>query len=169
MAAAGFADGIKGVKLYANQVQGQLIQADLKAIGIEVELITGAFKDWRDKIRKGEVHLMHYGWAASFPYAADYVSAWTTCASIKTGYNDGNYCNPKIDDLYASAEKLPLLDEKRVAAYRQIEDLVINQDVGWVGLISRKAVRLSKAVVRDVNLEFLVGWPRLETVWMQKA
>ncbi|MEZ4726753.1 MAG: ABC transporter substrate-binding protein [Caldilineaceae bacterium] len=46
MAEAGYADGIEGVKFYIGQDQevGQLIQADLAAIGIATELMVGSGK-----------------------------------------------------------------------------------------------------------------------------
>ena len=53
------------------------------------------------------MQLALYGWSASFPDAYDYVSGWMTCASIETGYNDGGYCNERIDELVAGAEALP--------------------------------------------------------------
>ena len=51
-----------------------------------------------------------YGWAASFPDAFDFTSAWTTSASADTGYNDGFYCNKKIDETVDKVEALPLTD-----------------------------------------------------------
>jgi ABC-type transport system substrate-binding protein len=172
LAEAGHASGIKGVKMYTGigdtKTLGEMVQADLRSIGVEVELAVGQWKEWRDKIRAGEVPLFIYGWAASFLDAADYISAWTTCAAIKDGYNDGKYCNQKIDELYDAAERLPLNDPKRIEAYRQIEDIVINQDVAWAGLANPQQLALGKEYVHNVTLEFLVGWPRLEQVWMEK-
>jgi ABC-type transport system substrate-binding protein len=120
LAQAGYGDGIKGVTLYGNvdyEAQLQGLQADLAAIGIEVEPASGMWADWRDRIRSGEVQMALYGWSASFPDAYDYVSGWMTCASIETGFNDGGYCNKKIDELVEGAEALPQDDPKRIAAY----------------------------------------------------
>jgi peptide/nickel transport system substrate-binding protein len=171
LAEAGYADGIKGVKLYISvggQERGELLQADLQAIGIETELAIGQWKEYRDRIRAGEVPLFVYGWAASFPDAFDFTSAWTTCKSAETGYNDGFYCNEKIDQLLQKAEALPLQDPDRIAAYREIEDLAINQDVAWVGLNNPNRIVLGVDYVHDDFLSGIYGWPYLETAWIEE-
>ncbi|MDQ3248385.1 MAG: hypothetical protein M3Q45_04170, partial [Chloroflexota bacterium] len=134
---------------------------------IETELAVGQWKDWRDSIRAGEVALFAYGWGASFPDAFDYTSAWSTCAAIETGYNDGNYCNEQIDALVEKVEALPLQDPERIAAYREIQDIVINQDVAWVALNSPQQIALGVNYVHDDFMSPIYGWPYLETAWME--
>jgi ABC-type transport system substrate-binding protein len=171
LAEAGYADGIKDLKLYvsvAERETGALLQADLQTIGIETELAVGQWKEYRDRIRAGEVPLFMYGWAASFPDAFDFTSAWTTCKSTETGYNDGFYCNEKIDELLQQAEGLPLQDPERIAIYREIEDIVINQDVAWVGLFNQGRVTLGVDYVHDDFLSGIYGWPYLETTWIEE-
>ena len=170
---AGFGDGIPGLKLfgpldYEAQLQG--LQADLSAIGIEVEVFPGTWADYRDRVRSGEVQLAVYGWSASFPDAYDYVSGWMTCASIETGFNDGGYCNERIDELVAGAEALPLTDPERIAAYREIEELAVNTDAAMIGLGNEKAVALGRENVHDDPLNGLIGgWPFLEAAWIEQG
>ncbi len=169
MAEAGYADGVTGIKMYigSDEEIGQMLQSDLANIGIEAELLVGQWKDWRDATRAGEVGLFIYGWGASFPDAYDFTSAWSTCASIETGYNDGNYCNPKIDEMVATVEALPLQDPDRIAAYREIQDITINQDVAWVALWSGQNVALGRSIVHDDFMSSIYGWPYLETAWIE--
>lgn len=171
MAEAGYADGLKGIKMYIGNDEeiGQMLQADLANIGIETELLVGQWKEWRDATRAGEVGLFVYGWGASFPDAYDYTSAWSTCASIETGYNDGYYCNQQIDDLVAKVEALPLQDPERIAAYREVQDIAINQDVAWVALWSGQNVALGRSNVHDDFMSSIYGWPYLETAWIEAA
>ncbi len=168
MAEAGYADGVQGVKLFIGQSEetGQLLQADLAAIGIEIELMIGQWKDWRDAIRAGDITLFMYGWAASFPDAYDYTAAWTTCAAIETGYNDGNYCNEKIDEMMNRVEALALTDPDRIAAYREIQDIVINQDVAWVAISTPQQIALGADYVQADFMSPIYGWPYLETAFM---
>jgi ABC-type transport system substrate-binding protein len=170
MAEAGYGDGVTGLRMYVGlgQETGQLLQADLAAIGIETELAIGQWKDWRDRIRAGDVGLFMYSWAASFPDAYDYTSAWTTCAAAETGFNDGNYCNPRIDELVDRVEALPLTDPDRIAAYREIQDIVINQDVAWVALSTPQQIALGVDYVYDDHMSPIYGWPYLETAWMEE-
>jgi oligopeptide transport system substrate-binding protein len=167
---AGHAEGIRGIKIYSNsQYQSQLqgLQADLGAIGIEVEVNAGELKDWRDRVKSGEVQMALYGWSASFPDAYDFVSGWMTCASIESGYNDGGYCNERIDELVASAESLAQDDPERIKAYREIEELAVNTDVGMIGMGNQKAVGLGRDNIHDDPLNGLMdGWPFLESAWI---
>jgi ABC-type transport system substrate-binding protein len=171
MAEAGYGDGVSGITMYGSvtsEPQLESMQADLAEIGIEVELVVGTWADWRDRIRAGEVHLAYYGWAASFPDAYDYVSGWMTCASIETGYNDGSYCNQRIDELVGQAEALPQTDPQRIAAYREIEELAVNTDAGMIGLGTPLRLALSKDYVKDEPLNGIYGWPILERAWLAK-
>jgi ABC-type transport system substrate-binding protein len=172
LAEAGYGDGIDDVRLYtstANAEFGPLLQADLQAIGISAELAVGQWQDWRDRIRAGDVALFMYGWSASFPDAYDYTAAWSTCASIETNFNDGHYCNERIDEILAQVEALPLQDPERIAGYREIQDIIINQDVAWVALYNDERVRLGVDYVHDDFVSPIYGWPYLETAWSERA
>jgi ABC-type transport system substrate-binding protein len=171
LAEAGYADGIKGVRMWgAVSIQPQLegFQADLAAIGIESTVEVGPTGDFQDRLMSGEIQLGYFSWGASFPDAFDYVSAWVTCSSIQTGaYNFGSYCNQTVDDLVAKAEALPLLDPERIAAYREIERLAINQDVSMIGLGNPMSVVLGQTYVHDDTLSGIIsGWPILESAWI---
>ncbi len=171
MAEAGYGDGIQGITLFGGvDFEGPLqgLQADLAAIGIEVEVAPGSWTDYRDRIRGGEVQMALYGWSASFPDAYDYVSGWMTCAAIETGFNDGGYCNERIDELVLAAEALPQDDPERIAAYREIEELAVNTDAAMIGLGNEKAVGLGSEKAHDDPLNGLIGgWPFLEATWME--
>jgi peptide/nickel transport system substrate-binding protein len=172
MTEAGHGEGITGIKLFGGtdyEAQLQGLQADLAAIGIEVEVIPGTWSDWREPIRNGEVQMGLYTWSASFPDAYDFVSGWMTCASVETGFNDGGYCNERIDELVAAAEALPQTDPERIAAYREIEELAVNTDVGMIGIGNEKAVALGRENVHDDPLNGLIGgWPFLESAWIEQ-
>ena len=168
LAEAGHPDGLKGVVLMATWEVGELLLADLQAAGIEAELAPAGIEDTREFVRSGQAGLFLYSWSASFPDAFDYVSAWTSCAAAETGYNDGFYCNKRIDELLGQAEALPQPDPRRTAAYREIEDLVINQDIGFVGLYNGQGLVLGSAKVRDDDLSPIYqNWPYLEYAWME--
>jgi ABC-type transport system substrate-binding protein len=173
LAEAGFADGIQGVRMWGGaSIQSQLegFQADLAAIGVETTVETGPLADFQAPIIAGDIQLGYFSWSASFPDAYDYVSAWVTCASMQTGqYNFGSYCNTKIDDLVATAEALPLLDPERIASYREIERLAINEDVSMIGLGNPISTSLGQPYCHDDTLSGIIsGWPILESAWMSK-
>jgi ABC-type transport system substrate-binding protein len=173
MAEAGLADGVQGITIFGNpdyEAPLQGVQADLAAIGVQAEVVTGTLQDWRERVQSGEVKMALYGWSASFPDAYDFVSGWMTCASIETGYNDGGYCNEQIDELVLAAEALPQDDPERIAAYREIEELAVNTDVGMIGMGNEKAVALGRENVHDDPANGLMGgWPFLEAAWIEQG
>jgi peptide/nickel transport system substrate-binding protein len=174
LAEASLADGIKGVKIFfgtaaRDKTVIELIQADLQAIGIETELQPGRLSEYRDKVKAGEFGLYLFSWAASFPDAFDYTSAWVSCAAVETGYNDGKYCNMKIDDLMAKAEGLPLQDPERIAAYREIEETVINQDAAFIGLFSPLGIGLGQPYVKGDDMSPIYDrWPFVEKAKIER-
>jgi ABC-type transport system substrate-binding protein len=170
---AGHADGLGGVRMWGPTGSEQImegIQADLQTAGIDAELVIGAFADYQERILAGEFHLSYFSWGASFPDAYDFVAAWMTCASMEDGvYNLGSYCNPRIDELVGQAEGLPQLDPQRIAAYREIEDLAVNQDVAMVGLGNPGRAALGREYVRNDPINGIIGgWPFLEAAWLVK-
>jgi ABC-type transport system substrate-binding protein len=173
LAEAGLADGIKGIKMFLgtgarDKTVMELIQADLQAVGIETELQQGRLSEYRDKVKAGEFGLYLFGWAASFPDAFDYTSAWVACAAIETGYNDYKYCNQKIDELVSKAESLPLQDPERIAAYREIEETVINQDAAFIGLFSPLQLGLGQPYVKGDDMNPIYGWPFVEKAKIER-
>src|SRR5207244_5501462 len=59
---------VKGVKMWTGVPPSNLdqaVQADLKKIGIEVELVPGTRKDIGPRVKSGEVALHNHGWSAS--------------------------------------------------------------------------------------------------------
>ena len=170
LAEAGFPDGIKGVRLSAGGPVGEALQADLKAAGFEVELAVGTEANYQEMIASGEIPLVVAAWAASIPDAYDYVSGWCTCASSKVEgtYNQGRYCNERIDELMAEAELMGLMEGARIENYRNIEDLIINGDVAMVGLFTTVVTSLSKDYVHDDFMSGIYALPFLAEAWMEK-
>ncbi|MGQ9683587.1 MAG: ABC transporter substrate-binding protein [Anaerolineae bacterium] len=171
LAEAGYPDGLKDVKIAVAGPLGELIQADLKAGGIETLIMTGTEERYLEMIYNGEIPIAFGAWSASIPDAYDYVSGWCTCASAKLEgtYNSGMYCNERVDQLLAEAELLPLGSAERIAKYREIEDIIINQDVAMIGLYSDMAIGLGVDYVHDDFMSGIFGLPFLDAAWMEKA
>ncbi|MGQ9556165.1 MAG: ABC transporter substrate-binding protein [Anaerolineae bacterium] len=169
LAEAGFPNGFK-TRMAMGSPIGEAIQADLKAVGIEVELMTGSEANYQEMIASGEIPLVHAAWAASIPDAYDYISGWCTCVSagLEGTYNFGRYCNPRVDELLAEAERMPLMDPARIENYRIIEDLIINGDVAMIGLWTSIVTGLSKDYVHDDFMSGIYALPLLERAWMEK-
>jgi peptide/nickel transport system substrate-binding protein len=169
LAEAGYPNGIKGLKAAGYPEPMTIVQADLAAIGVEI--------DWQEstpetfgQYRRGEIPLGMHAWSASFPDGFDYISGWLSCASLQSEgtYNFGRYCNPEVDELMAEAEQLPIDSPVRIELYRKIQDIAVNQDCAIVPLTSSISLSLSKDYVHDDVKHFIFTFPILETAWMEK-
>jgi ABC-type transport system substrate-binding protein len=173
LAEGGFVDGVD-VKLWMGNTPAaiataEVIQADLLEANIRVEIVTGEAADVEDRLKSGEIQLYQRSWGASFPDAYDYVAPLFTVKAIETGFNFSKYENPRIDELLEQAEALPLSDPQRIAAYHEINDMLVNRDAAVVNMYNRVSVALGSENIRDEALHPVFTLPVLELAWMAEG
>ena len=127
MAEAGYSDGIKVNLITADRKirvkLAEVIQAELKEIGINVEIRAMEFGAYIEESKKGTFNLNLTGWSnqtgdADYCYAAPYTQAGYT-----TGENNSRYDNPKVNALIDQARQ-ETDSEKRKAIYGEIQEIV---------------------------------------------
>ena len=109
---AGFKQGFK-IKLWTLPVSrpynpngkkmGELMQADLKKVGIEAQLVTYDWPTYLAKSSKGEHELIQMGWIADIADPSNFLQILLTCDSISAGSNLSRWCNKKYDKLIEQA------------------------------------------------------------------
>jgi ABC-type transport system substrate-binding protein len=172
---AGYPDGFSGFAIFAGQGQelGEIIQADLAEIGIDVEVLSGNWDDYKPRWISGEIMLTHFGAGGSFLDASELIRGRVTCpseASIAANPAEAatNWCDPALDAKYLQAETLPLDSEERTQLYREIENSVINELVWKVVPYHSAALALSQPYMVGDNLHPVYTMPVLEQAWMNK-
>ncbi|MCZ0932700.1 MAG: ABC transporter substrate-binding protein [Oligoflexia bacterium] len=150
---AGFEKGFK-IKLWTLPVSrpynpngkkmGELQQADLKKIGIDVELVTYDWPTYLAKSSKGEHELIQMGWSADIPDPSNFLQILLTCDSISAGSNLSGWCNKKYDKLIAKAmQSDPKTADK---LYKQAQ-VLFQKDLPFIPIAqSYRYVALSKKV-----------------------
>lgn len=127
MAEAGYGDGIKVTLITADRKirvkLAEVLQAELKEIGITVEIRPMEFGAYIEESKKGNYELNLTGWSnmtgdGDYCYAAPY-----TKAGLPGGENNSRYENPKVNELIAAARQETNL-EKRKAIYGEIQDII---------------------------------------------
>ena len=127
MAEAGYPNGMKVTLITADRKirtkLAEVIQAELKEIGIEIEIRPMEFGAYIEESKKGTFNLNLTGWSnmtgdGDYCYAAPY-----TKAGIAGGENNSCYDNPKVNELIAAARQETDV-EKRKAIYGQIQDII---------------------------------------------
>lgn len=121
--------GLPTLKLSFNSGKGhegpaQAVQANLKSIGINIELESMEWGAFIDAAQKGELALFRFGWAADYPIMDNFLYPLFYSKNIGKD-NTSNYNNPKIDELLIEARKT-LNKEKRLELYRNAENKILD-------------------------------------------
>ena len=143
---AGYSEGFT-MELWAMPIQraynpdavtmAKLIQADMKKIGVTVDIISGY--EWSTFLRKlseGEHQSVLIGWSADHPDPDNFFSNLLSCASALTGSNRTFWCNQEFDSLIQSALETNNIN-KRKAYYSQALKL-INEAVPLIPIAHSK-------------------------------
>lgn len=170
---AGFADGVKGVKFWAgsspnNNITGELIQADLKDAGIEAEIVTGDFALFKPRFESGEVQLAIRGFGSDYPDAASLVSNRLVCPATPPP-PASQWCSKKVEALSLQTETLATDAPARTDLFRQLQELVINEEVALIPLYERNGVGLGQTYVHGDVIHPIFGLPVIEHVWTEQG
>ncbi len=104
----------------------ELIQSDLKKVGVTVNIIE---YEWNTFLKKLEDHIhdsVLLGWSADSPDPDNLLNPILSCSAAIVGKNSANWCNPEFDLLLAQALDTPDL-ELRKHYYYQAQQLIIQQ------------------------------------------
>jgi oligopeptide transport system substrate-binding protein len=157
LAEAGVQPGTKlGIFSGPGKEFGELIQADLNAIGFDTAIYFDKLP--REKFEAGEISLLIYGSSPSYPDAFSATSEFACGDSPEPKKG----CSTKIDELIAASEVLALDDPQRTANYRQIEEIVINEETLTVPLNRVRVFGLGSAKIKDDFLHPIHTLPILE-------
>lgn len=111
---------------------GELMQADLKKVGIQAELVTYDWASYIAKSLKGEHELIQYGWMADIPDPSSFLQILLSCDSVAYGSNVSKWCDKTYDSLVQKAQKQ---SNKKLAAvlYKQAQ-LVFQEQIPFIPL-----------------------------------
>ena len=132
---AGFKEGLK-LSLWTLPISrpynpngkkmGELMQADLKKVGIQLTLKTYDWPTYLAKSSKGEHQLVQMGWIADIPDPSNFLQILLSCDSIVAGSNLSRWCNKDYDKLITEA----LLENNQKKAgklYQQAQALLAQE------------------------------------------
>lgn len=112
---------------------GELMQADLKKVGINVRLITYDWPTYIAKSAKGEHDLIQMGWSADIADPGNFLNILLSCKTIDSGANVARWCNKTYQELIEKA--LQTTDQKtRQRLYKKAQ-VVFHQQSPWVPLV----------------------------------
>ena len=127
----------------------ELIQSDLKKVGIEIEVVQYDWTTFLAKAKAGEFDLLMLGGNYTSSDPGNFLSAFLSCVGIG-GFNSVRYCNPKFDELLAKARSTAS-EPAREKFFKQSMQIVM-ADLPWVPIAHGKIARASRTGLKDYYL-----------------
>lgn len=108
------------------------IKADLDAVGVETEIKTYTWEQYKEALLNKEGDAYLYGWISDNGDPDNFLYTLLSSSQINTGLNTSRYKNSEVDQLIirAQQETDPVLREQ---LYRQAVEIII-EDAPWVFL-----------------------------------
>ena len=133
---------------------GTAIQADLKAVGLDVKIETFEWNTFLSKVNaglEGQADMAEMAWMTSDPDTLPFLTLRTAAWPDKGGFNSGYYSNPEVDKLLDDARKSTSITE-REELYQQA-DALVHEDAPWLFVASWKQNAVTTAAVKDFELQ----------------
>lgn len=111
---------------------GELMQADLQKVGIQVELITYDWPTYISRSTKGEHDMIQLGWTSDNGDPDNFLRVLLSCDSVSSGVNVARWCHRPFDSLLKKA-LLTSHQKTRARLYRQAQ-VLFKQQAPWVTL-----------------------------------
>lgn len=129
------------------------VQADLRDVGIDVDVRSLQWASYIEKVRKNEAIFFRFGWSADFPDPDNFL--WTLFSSKNIGQdNSTRYSNPVVDKLLEDARSTTDWS-KREKLYNEAERIIID-DAPWIFLENEVQYKIVQPYVKGQQIHPLI-------------
>ncbi len=145
-----------------HELIAEAMQADLKEIGIEVEIQGMEWGAALDAFKKGEISFFRLGWIADYPTMDNFLFPlfYSKSADNYVGYN-----NPEVDEMLLDARKT-IDEEERIEKYRAVEKKILD-DSAFVLIYFYGSRRIVQPYVKGFVLDAMENYD-LSKVWLEQ-
>lgn len=133
---------------------GTAIQADLEAVGMDVEIETYEWNTFLGRVNpglEGKADMAEMAWMTNDPDTLPFLALRTEAWPEEGGFNSGYYSNPEVDALLEQARRATDQDE-RAELYKQMQQIV-QEDAPWVFVANWKQNAVTTAAVENFKLQ----------------
>ena len=133
---------------------GTAIQADLAAVGFNVEIKTFEWNAFLGEVNpglEGKADMAEMAWMTNDPDTLPYLALRTEAWPDKGGFNSGYYSNPKVDELLEAARSSTDQAE-RARLYKEMQTIV-QEDAPWVFVANWKQNAVTSSTVQNFSLQ----------------
>jgi len=142
------------------------VQAMLKEVGFEVELVSMEWNAYRAAVRQGEPDMFYLSWGADYPDAENYLYPLFHSTMVNGGGNETRYSNPEVDALLELAHQTQDYKE-RIKLYQEIEDMVI-EDSPRIWVYLSRNWNVYKPNVQGVQIYRIFNADKKLDIWLEK-
>ncbi len=161
---AGYAEGFE-MDIWAIPVQrpyipdglllAELIQEDLRNIGIKANIISYEWSSFLNKVGEGEHQTALLGWIADNQDAGYFLSNTLSCSARASKTNRAFWCNPDFDDLIYQAQ-LTNNSNLKMAFYHKAQEL-FRDELPWLPIASGQTIQVSNRAVKNLRIKTTGG------------
>lgn len=145
-----------------HELIAEAMQADLKEIGVEIEIVGMEWGAALDAFKNGEISFFRLGWIADYPTMDNFLFPLFYSESAD---NYSGYVNPEVDQMLLEARQT-LDDEERYAKYREVEKKILD-DSAFVLIYYYGSRRIVQPYVKGFVLDAMENYD-LSKVWLEK-
>ena len=129
---------------------GEMMQADLAKVGIQVRLVTYDWPTYTDKIGKKEHTLAQIGWIGDNGDPDNFLHALLSCAAVKGNINYSYWCHKPFDDLVKKAQQSNTIKE-RTRLYKEAQ-MIFKEEVPWALIAHSKVYRALRKNISNYKI-----------------
>lgn len=127
----------------------ELIQAQLRTLGVEIQLVQGTAAAITEAMVRGEHNMAGNGWVSSDPVV---LTTMFHSKNTKSGYGWHKYSDPKLDEALDAGERT--LDEaKRAQVYAEAQKIIMDQAIILPLFVATNSVGV-ESKYKDVKRDF---------------
>jgi peptide/nickel transport system substrate-binding protein len=133
---------------------GTAIQADLEAVGLDVEIETYEWNTFLGLVNpglEGKADMAQMAWMTNSPDTLPYLALRTEAWPDQGGFNSGYYSNPDVDELLQKA-RTSTDQSERAELYKQMQEIVY-EDAPWLFVANWKQNAVTAAKVDNFALQ----------------
>ena len=144
---------------------GEMMQADLKKVGIDIKLVSYEWPTYLKKTSQGEHQMVQLGWSGDNGDPSNFLNVLLSCDGVTSGSNSARWCHPQFDQLLKDALLTSDIKE-RTRLYKRAQE-IFREELPWVPLAHSKVFRAMNKKVQGYKMDPL-GGDIFRTISLQK-
>ena len=118
------------------RLSAEMLQADLKQIGLKLDIRVMEWAEMLRRAKNGEADLVSTGWAGDNADPDNFLTPLLSCEAARNGENYARWCNPKFQELITRAREV-IDNEERARLYSEALK-VYDDDQPWISMAHPK-------------------------------